>query len=298
MEIIIIAIAVVLILGIIFFIQDRKQKKQLTDEEREDQPVKQQEESQKGKGLLDYSTYTYSIQEYVLTFVMSGSLLALISYVFYRNIILSILFVSFAFFYTKLRKKTLILKRKQELSKQFQQALYSLSSSLSAGRSIENALIEVVNDLNLLYPDPDTLIIKELGYINKRVANREPIERPLQDFADRADLEDIRNFTDVFTTCKRTGGDLVEVIRRTSHMIGDKVEIDQEISVMIAQKKFESTAISLAPIFMVAFLSYSSPDYVAPLYSWADLGPIVMTICLGITFFSFWISRKIMNIKV
>ncbi len=174
----------------------------------------------------------------------------------------------------------------------------SLSSSLVAGRSIENAFIEVTNDLYLLYPDPDTHIIKEFELINRRLENRETIEYALTDFSQRAGVDDITSFTDVFVTCKRTGGDLVEVIRRTSTLISQKLEVEQEISVMISQKKFESNAISMAPIIIVAILSYSASDYMTPLYRWSDLGPIVMTICLLIIGFSFWISQKIMDIKV
>ena len=64
-----------------------------------------------------------------------------------------------------------------------------------------------------------------------------------------------------------TGGDLVEVVRRTSNIIGEKLDIQQEITVMIAQKKFESKAILVAPIFMISFMNVSSPDYMLPMYS-------------------------------
>ena len=37
---------------------------------------------------------------------------------------------------------------------QFKQTLYSLGSSLAAGRSVENSFKEVAKDLRLLYPDP------------------------------------------------------------------------------------------------------------------------------------------------
>lgn len=248
--------------------------------------------------LIDYRTYKYSKKEYLFLVVVMGVFLFFIGYLFYQSLILSILFSCLGFYLPKLYLPRKVQKRKDELSFQFQQALFSLSSSLVAGRSIENAFIEVVKDLYLIYPDKDTMIIKEFEHINKRVANREPIEVPLKLFSDRADIEDIRNFTDVFITCKRTGGDLVEVIRRTSNMISEKLEIKQEISVMVSQKKFESNIIAVIPFFIVGFLTYSSPDYMEPLYSWANLGPIVMTISLAFILFAVWLCQKIMNIKV
>lgn len=248
--------------------------------------------------LIDYRTYKYSKKEYLFLVIFIGIFLFFIGYLFYQSLIMSLLFSSLGFFLPKLYLPRKVQKRKDELSFQFQQALFSLSSSLVAGRSIENAFIEVVKDLYLIYPDKDTMIIKEFEHINKRVANREPVEIPLKSFSDRADIEDIRNFTDVFITCKRTGGDLVEVIRRTSTMISEKLEIKQEISVMVSQKKFESNIIAVIPFFIVGFLTYSSPDYMEPLYSWANLGPIVMTISLAFILFAVWLCQKIMNIKV
>ncbi|MBU9724249.1 type II secretion system F family protein [Bacillus alkalicola] len=225
-------------------------------------------------------------------------LMFILGYIFYQNMIVSIVFSAVGLFLPKLMKKRLMQKRKNELSKQFQQALFSLSSSLIAGRSIENSFLEVSNDLKLLYPDPNTYIIREFDLINTKVANRETIESAFEDFSERAGIDDITNFTDVFITCKRTGGDLVEVIRRTSTLISEKIEIQQEISVMVAQKKFESTALSIMPIMMIALLGNVAGNYMDPLFVFPGLGPIVMTIALGIIVFSFWVSQRIMNIKV
>ncbi|NLJ19341.1 type II secretion system F family protein [Globicatella sulfidifaciens] len=284
-------------LTILLIVLSQKKKKD-AQPETERKPLSKQRESTSSEELTNYRTYHYSAREFIFLVVISAIFLFFVGYLFYQNIIISILFSSLSFFFPKLYLPRKVQKRKDELSFQFQQALFSLSSSLVAGRSIENAFIEVVKDLYLIYPDPETMIIKEFEYINKRVANREPIEVALKSFSDRADIEDIINFTDVFLTCKRTGGDLVEVIRRTSTMINEKLEIKQEIAVMVSQKKFESNIIAVVPFFIVAFLSYSSPDYMEPLYSWTNLGPIIMTISLVAILFAVWICQRIMNIKV
>ncbi|WP_078553034.1 type II secretion system F family protein [Bacillus alkalicellulosilyticus] len=236
--------------------------------------------------------------EFIFYALIAALFFFAIAFIFYKSIIACLIFASLGLLYPKFKKRDLIKKRKHMLSQQFQQALFSLSSSLVAGRSIENAFLEVSKDLELLYPDPDTFIIKEFEMINRRVENRESIESAIKDFSQRAGIEDITNFTEVFVTCKRTGGDLVEVIRRTANIISEKIEIQQEIAVMVSQKKFESNALSVAPLIMVALLAYTSGEYMAPLYSWSDAGPIVMTVCLAMIVFSYWVSKRIMDIKV
>lgn len=247
--------------------------------------------------LIEYTQYHMSLYEYLFYSLIAGIVLFLIAYIFYQSIYVSIVFSFLGFFYPRIKRKELTDKRKQELLLQFKQALYSISTSLSAGKSIENAFKEATSDLRLLYPNPNTYIIQELEIINRRIENGEPIEKALNDFSVRTSIEDIANFSDVFVTCKRTGGDLVEVIRRSSTIIGEKIDIQQEISVLIAQKKFEAQILSVSPIFMIAIVSFSSPDYMQPLYE-LGIGPVVMTISLGLLALSYWLIKWIMDIKV
>lgn len=248
--------------------------------------------------LVDYSVYTLSIKEYILYATLAAIVFAFIGYLFYESIIAAIILGACGLFYPKIQKQTLLEKRKEQLNLQFKEAISSLSSSLAAGRSIENAFQEVVEDLYLLYPDPNTYIIRELEIINRRVENGETIENAILDFSIRSDIDDVQNFSDVFITCKRTGGNLVEVIRRTSDIIGEKINIQQEVSVMLAQKRFESKIMSVAPLGMILLLKYSARDYLDPMYQWGTAGPIIMTVCLLILAFSYWYGQRIMKIKV
>lgn len=302
MEIVLIAVFLGALLFLIFFLYDQRQLKQNSEKVQDDKVIEKKSiaESQniEDEEIIDYNVYRLKFREYILYALLACTVLFLIGLLFYKNMWISIIIASLGTLYPKFHKKRLLERRKEKLNKQFQQALYSLSSSLIAGRSIERAFLEVVEDLRLLYPNSETYIIKEFELINKRIENQETVENALLDFSNRAGIEDITNFTDVFITCNRTGGDLVEVIRRTSNMIRDKFEIQQEISVLIAQKKFESNLLTVSPIIIIAILTLTAEDYMEPLYNWRALGPIVMTISLGIIIFSFWLSRKIMNIKV
>ncbi|MDY0395113.1 type II secretion system F family protein [Virgibacillus halophilus] len=251
-----------------------------------------------GETLIDYATYRLSFQEKVKYSLLAAAVIFCVAYLFYDNIIISLIAACFGMIYPKFKRKQLIEKRKDELSMQFKEAISSLASSLAAGQSIENAFRDVLRDLKLLYTDDQTYIIKEFNLINRRVENGEIIERAVDDFANRSDVDDIRNFADVFITCKRTGGDLVEVIKRTADIITDKIEIQQDIKVLISQKKFESKIMAVAPLGIILFLRLSSPDFIKPLYQFGTFGPIVMTVALVMVVCGLLISQKIMDIKV
>lgn len=247
-------------------------------------------------GLIDYDIYVMSFKEKSLYFLLAAAVLFVIGYIFYHNIILSLLLTPFALLYPKRKTKDIIEKRKNELNLQFKDLLYSLSSSLTAGKSVEMSFKEALKDLSILYPDPDTYIIREVEYIIRRLEMNETVEDVLEDLARRSHLEDIQNFTDVFKTCKRTGGNLVNVIRNSTNIINDKIEIKEEINTLLAAKKFEQKILSFMPLVMIVILSLTTDDYMAPVFD-TIIGRIVMTFAIIIITAGYFISKKINGYK-
>lgn len=299
--IIVILVGIIIVRRVIISKKDKKIKKQHDLKEQELRKKSMEairRRSIGGETLIDYATYQLTLQERIKYTLIAAAVIFGVSHIFYDSLIVSGLASCLGIFYPRIKRKDLTEKRKNELSLQFKEAISSLASSLAAGQSIENAFRDAQKDLKLLYTDEQTYIIKEFNLINRRVENGEVIERAIDDFANRSDIEDIRNFADVFITCKRTGGDLVEVIKRTADIITEKIEIQQDIKVLIAQKKLESKIMAVAPLVIVLFLKVSSPDFVAPLYKFGSLGPIVMTVALIFIIIGLFISQKIMDIKV
>jgi len=248
-------------------------------------------------GLIDYDVYVMSKEEKIFNIAIAAVLIFGIGYMCYRNIILSALLAIVAVKWPKMRVKQIIKKRHSELAVQFKDMLYSLSSSLSAGKSVETGLKECLQDLRIIYPDDDAYIIQEISYIVRGVEMNETIEDMFAQFADRAHNEDIENFVDIFRTCKRTGGDMVQVIKTTSQTIGEKIEIKQEINTMISGKKFEFKALMVMPIFLILLLSVSSADYMAPVFE-TVIGHIVMTVAIALFAVAYIVGDKIMTIEV
>lgn len=246
--------------------------------------------------LSDYQVYTLSRRQRMVCLLAGGAGLFGVGYIFFQSCLLALILSSGAVLIPRQWSRYLLRKRRETLNLHFKQALYSLSSSLAAGRSVENGFREAIEDLRLLYPDGNNDLIGELGIICTRMEYGQPIEEALQDFSHRAGMEDISNFADVFTTCKRSGGDLVEIVRRTSSIITEKLEISQEIGVMIAQKRFEAKAMLAAPILFLLFMEMTSPDYMRPLHS--GVGIFISAISLMLYAGCSWLMVKIMDIKI
>lgn len=173
--------------------------------------------------------------------------------------------------------------------------LYYLGSSLSAGRSVESAFAQVYSSLKNIYPDDKSDIVRETEIILKRLRTNENIENILKDFANRSGIEEIHHFADVFSVCRRSGGNLIEVVRTTSRMISERIEIKQEIETNLAGKKQEQRILTLSPILMVIFISKMSGEFIQPLFS-TEVGRVVMTISLLMIGIGIIISNRIMDI--
>ncbi|MDF9842025.1 tight adherence protein B [Paenibacillus sp. PastF-1] len=246
--------------------------------------------------LPDYTVYMLSPRLKLAALLAGGLLMFGIGYLFYHQLLISLLLVPAGAYAPRMLRQYLKDRRRSALNLQFKQTLFSLSSSLSAGRSVENAFREAVADLQLLDPEGNSDMLAELSIICTRMEYNQPVEEALHDFSRRAGMEDVERFADVFTVCKRTGGDLVEVVRRTSTIIGEKLDIQQDIAVSIAQKKFEAKALLAAPLLMVLFMSLTASDYMQPMYTGA--GMAISTLSLAGLFLCYRWTTKIMDIPL
>lgn len=245
----------------------------------------------------DYDFYHMPLKEKLIYIVAAGVIIYAICYLFYHSHLISAVLSLLSLLYPRIKRKSIIQRRKTQLNLQFRDMLYSLVSSVSVGIPVEKAFYSVRNDLSVQYPDPKEMINQEISNIISRLEMNEPVETILSDLAFRSHLEDIKNFADVFQTSKRAGGNLVEVIRNTYNIINDKIDICQEIDVILAEKKLEKRILSILPPGLVFILSTTAGDYMQPVFE-SVAGRIVMTVSLLIMIAANMISAQILDIKI
>lgn len=246
---------------------------------------------------VDYSIYLMNYQEKAKYICLASGALFVIGLVFYSNLIIALVMACGGLFYPKYKAVDLRKKRQIELGLQFKDALYLISSSLSVGKSLEGAFAAALSDLQILYCDDNAYIIRELKYICHKNQLNLALEDSLQDFANRSGLEDIKNFATVVQICKRTGGNLVQVIKNTSNIISEKIEIGQEIELLLTKQKYEQKILNVMPVVFVALIKFGGSGYMDSLYS-SGRGYLLMSLALLIIAVSVVISRKIFDIRV
>lgn len=187
-------------------------------------------------------------------------------------------------------------KKEQEFQKQFREMIQTLSSALNTGYSVENAFYETQKELKIQYPE-EARISRELLLITRKLRMHIPVEQVLEEFAERVPSEDVKSFVTVFVTAKKSGGDMIGIIRNTTSQIGDKIEVKREIDTLLAAKKYEFQIMSMVPYGIIAYMSLSFSDFMEELYGNVT-GIGVMTLCLGIYVGAYYLGVRLLRIDV
>lgn len=214
---------------------------------------------------MQYNTYLFSFKEKSIICFQWLLISGVIAFFFYRSWMAGVLFVFFMPFYFKWKRKQAIKKRKWELTLAFREAVVMVSANLQAGNSVENAFRRTYTDLHELYGEKED-ITKEFLMIGRGLDNNLILEKLLLDFGQRSDVEDIKDFAEIFSAAKRTGGNLREIITDTADIISDKIEIKRNLRILISEKQFEHKIMSIIPFFILIYIGMTSPGYFDSLY--------------------------------
>ena len=179
---------------------------------------------------------------------------------------------------------------------QFKDCLVCVAGAMRAGYSIENAWNEAAKDMERQY-GKESDIARELHKINNQIGFQVPIEGLLEDLAFRTHIEDIENFSSIFSFAKRSGGNFIRIINNSVGQLADKMELQDQIETAFLAKRMEQKVMNLVPLFILAFVNLTSGEFLAVLYHNAA-GVLIMSVCLAIYAAAYLWAEKIVDIEV
>ena len=179
---------------------------------------------------------------------------------------------------------------------EFKDGMQVVVSALSAGYSIENSFREALKELDLLY-GKKVYIYQGFSKIVNKLNLNQNIEDAFTDFAKECQVEEISNFAEILSYAKRSGGNLIQIIRTTTDTISEKIDVKREINTIITAKQFEQNIMNYVPLGIILYMRLTSPEMFVKVYG-NLAGIIIMTGCLLIYFAARVIAEKIVDIKV
>lgn len=246
--------------------------------------------------MPDYDDLSFTPAQRAASIALFALLDLAVSLLFFNTpaaaLFLAPAYLLFAREQTKARRSA----RVKKLEAQFASAIGLVSTSLQAGYSVENAFREAGRELTKMY-EPGAMIVREFRYIDRQLRLNATLEQLLMDMGRRSGSESVRDFAEVFYTAKRTGGDLIAIIRNTAAGIGQRQETLLEIETTLSGKVMEQRIMSLIPLLILAYVRFSSPGFMDPMYRGAA-GRLVMSACLVLWVLAFLWGRKITDIRM
>lgn len=245
---------------------------------------------------MNYREYQLTIKEKRQVWFLTILITSLVAVLFYRSIWGGLLT---PFFYRIIHQKVSLYgreKRDKALLEAFLNGIRSLNAALQAGLSMERAWKEVEKESCFQY-GKESLFYQEVREINRSVELNVSLEKLFMEFANRTGMEDIMQFAEVLDYGKRVGGNWRKIIDATVYRMNEKYEVKQQIEVLVAEKKLEQQIMNILPLAILAFLQFSSWDYMQVMYH-NPFGVIVMSLVLVVYLVAVFMSEKILDIKV
>lgn len=243
-----------------------------------------------------HNQYTGKITEYIKPAISWLCICIVTGILFYNSLIFSSILFLLCPIYIKNSMKSAAQKENTEMGNAFKDALQAMSSALEAGYSVENSINEAIKDMRLLYPD-NSRIIREFEFMENQIRNNISTENVFKEFAIRSEIEDIESFSEILITAKRTGGDLVRIIKSASSAIAEKSEVMQDIQVSLSGKKYEAVVMKSVPYLILLYFRIFSPEYLSILYDGIQ-GAALMTVVLCLYLAANHITQRIITIEV
>ncbi len=215
---------------------------------------------------------------------------------FYRSPLGLIPALPAGYFYAVSRKREMDDTREREAAAQFMELIRMVSTNLKAGYSIENAFLSAYPEMVMLF-GKNAAMCKEILALKRGLENNMGFEHLLKGMAARYRAEDIREFAEIFSIAKKSGGRLSEIIASSVEVLAEKMEADEEIRVLLASRRYEQKIMGIIPFFILFYVDLSSRGYFDILYG-NLFGIAVMTGCMTVYMVSVWWSARISAIHV
>jgi tight adherence protein B len=181
-------------------------------------------------------------------------------------------------------------KRIAKFNEALPDAIDLMARALRAGHSMSSS-IEVIAQQS---PEP---LASEFEACFQQQKFGIPFRDSMLAMGERIPSEDLHFFITAILVQKETGGDLTDILDRTTKLIRDRIRIQGEIKTHTAQGRLTGWILSLMPIGMLLLMNIITPGYSDLLFhNWLGqrllMGGAVLILIGGL------IIRKIVDIKV
>ena len=224
-----------------------------------------------------------------------GFLTILLSWLYYDSFLAIPFLIPLIWFWHKERENVRREKRQELFRKMFREWILLLASSLTAGYSMENALVQSYQELCLMFPKGG-IMQEELKMMLAKAGNNQRPEILFDELAEKYPYEEVQSFAEVFKAARISGGSLQTVIRGTAAQMAEIMDTRREIRTLLAARVYEQRIMSVMPAAVLLYIRLGSGEFLEGLYH--NVTGVLMSVCLGIYGAAYLMGKRMVQFEI
>ncbi len=180
-------------------------------------------------------------------------------FLFLRTLLLIVAAMSVGLLVPYIVLKVKIARRLKAFNTALPDAIDLMARALRAGHSMSSA-IEVIAEQSAQPVAGEFFLVFQQQKFGMRLRDA------LLQMSGRVPSRDLQFLITAILVQKETGGDLTEILDRTSHVIRERVRIEGEVRTHTAQGRLTGWILGLLPVIMLALINIVSPGYSSLLF--------------------------------
>lgn len=228
------------------------------------------------------------VMVFFMLFFAVGNMNSLLGFI--RGSVVGFIGGCLALFLPRIILRVLKVRRLERFNFQLVNGLNSMSNSLKAGFSIQQAIESVVNE-------GENPISQEFGMFLQQIRVGMSFEEAMADLDRRLSSEDLTLMIQAIEIARQTGGNLTEVFDRIAETIRERRRIEGKIKSLTAQGKIQGNVVGAMP-FVLGLALYLLDPQMMKTFLASSIGIIVLVLVVIMVLMGMIVIRKIVNIDV
>jgi tight adherence protein B len=230
------------------------------------------------------------VSEWQMIQVACVLVMGLVGFLIFSQWILAILIAVFGFFLPRFYLRHRQNQRLNAFNKMLADGIAMIANSLRAGYSFQQSLDVVASEM----PDPFAAEFKRVG---TEIGLGLTQSQALANLYRRVPSGDLDMMITAINVQQEVGGNLAEILDILAYTIRERVRIQGEIRVLVAQQMLAGNVITFLPVALAIFLFLLNREYMSKLFTeqcgWIMVGTSVLMIMAG-----YYAIQRIVKIEV
>lgn len=164
-----------------------------------------------------------------------------------------------------------------------------LANSTRAGMTLNQGIQMVAQDISA----PAEIEFKRLAH---ELSLGIPFDLAIKKMEKRIDNKEFKLFIATILIQKKAGGNISSILEEMGQTLEDRKLLKQEIKTMTSEQRYVAIIVPIIPIFLVLMMNNIIDGFLDPLFT--GIGIILLLIFIAGTVLTFWLIRKVTNIRV